>query len=355
MKTILITGIGGLTPRSIAKTIRRNHPGYKLIGIDVNKKAIGFFMKGLLDDYSVCPRCTDVEYFPFIERLVEEKGVDYAFVQPESEIVEWGDYFEKRGKFPCPVFMGCKSLSESLRDKAIMAELLKDTSFIPKTIKVTQENPRFEDVEKEIGFPCWIRATEGTGGLGSLKLENLSSYKSWLFINNQIPEFTVSEFLSGRHLANEMLYYNNEYVKGAALECVEYVMANIAPSHVTGNTAFGRFLNEDRVNKFCDDCVKYLCEKLNVPAHGILSFDLKEDKDGNMKVTEVNIRHMAYTGVMAQVGFDLIEDTIRVMEDGNANNVARDRYHHYDKPYVFFRDVDMEPIVLESEKMFVER
>ena len=190
---------------------------------------------------------------------------------------------------------------------------------------------------------------------GFARPENLSSYKSWLFINNQIPEFTVSEFLTGRHLANEMLYYNNEYVKGAALECVEYVMANIAPSHVTGNTAFGRFLNEDRVNKFCDDCVKYLCDKLNVPAHGILSFDLKEDKDGNMKVTEVNIRHMAYTGVMAQVGFDLIEDTIRVMEDGNANNVTRDRYHHYDKPYVFFRDVDVEPIVLESERMFVER
>ena len=354
MKTILITGIGGLTPRSIAKTIRRNHPDYKLIGIDVNKKAIGFFMKGLLDDYSVCPRCTDIEYFPFIEKLVAEKRIDYAFVQPESEIVEWGDYFEKRGKFPCPVFMGCKSLSESLRDKAIMAELLKDTGFIPKTIKVTQENPRFEDVEKEIGFPCWIRATEGTGGLGSLKLENLSSYKSWLFINNQIPEFTVSEFLTGRHLANEMLYYNNEYVKGAALECVEYVMANIAPSHVTGTTAFARFLDEDRINKFCDDCIKYLCKKLNVQAHGILSFDLKEDRNGNMKVTEVNIRHMAYTGVMAQIGFDLIEDTIRIMEDGNAENVARDQYHHYGKPYIFFRDVDMEPVVLESERMFVE-
>ena len=354
MKTILITGVGGLTPRSIAKTIRRNHPDYKLIGIDINKKAIGFFMEGLLDDYSVCPRCTSLEYFPFIEKLVAEKHIDYAFVQPESEIVEWGDYFERHGKFPCPVFMGCKLLSESLRDKSIMAELLKGTDFIPKTIKVTQEDPRFEDVEKEIGFPCWIRATEGTGGLGSLKLESLSSYKSWLFVNNQIPEFTVSEFLTGRHLANEMLYYNNEYVKGAALECVEYVMANTAPSHVTGNTAFARFLDEDGINKFCDDCIQYLCKKLNVQAHGILSFDLKEDKDGNMKVTEVNIRHMAYTGVMAQVGFDLIEDTIRIMEDGNADNVTRDPYHHYDKPYVFFRDVDMEPIVLESEKIFIE-
>lgn len=350
MKTILITGIGGLTPRSIAKTIRRNHPDYKLIGIDVNKKAIGFFMKGLLDDYSVCPQCTSLEYFPFIEKLVAEKQIDYAFVQPESEIVEWGDYFERHGKFPCPVFMGCKLLSESLKDKSIMAELLKGTDFIPKTIKVTQENPRFEDVEKEIGFPCWIRATEGTGGLGSLKLENLSSYKSWLFINNQIPEFTVSEFLTGRHLANEMLYYNDEYVKGAALECAEYVMASTAPSRVTGNTAFGRFLNEDRINKFCNDCIQYLCKKLNVQAHGILSFDLKEDKDGNMKVTEVNIRHMAYTGVMAQVGFDLIEDTIRIMEDGNAGNVIRDPYYHYDKPYIFLRDVDVEPIVLESEK-----
>ena len=59
-----------------------------------------------------------------------------------------------------------------------------------------------------------------------------------------------------------MLYYNGEYVKGAALECAEYVMANTAPSHVTGNTHFARFLNEDRINKFCDECIKYLEKKI---------------------------------------------------------------------------------------------
>ena len=352
MKTILITGIGGLTSRSIAKTIKNNHPEYKLIGCDIEKKAMGFFMDNLLDEYYVCPRCTSSEYFPWIENLVAERHIDYAFVQPESEIVEWGDYFDKNGKYPCFVFMGSKILSVSLRDKSIMADLLEGTDFIPKTIKVTQENPRFEEVEKEIGFPCWIRATEGTGGLGSLRLDDINSYRSWLFINSKIPEFTVSEFLIGRHLANEMLYYNGEYIKGAALECVEYVMANTAPSHVTGNTHFGRFLNEDRINEFCDRCIKYLEKKLHISAHDILSFDLKEDKDGNMKVTEVNIRHMAYTGVMAQVGFDLIEDTIRIMEDGNCDNVKREPFYHYDKPYIFLRDVDVEPIILESEDIF---
>lgn len=352
MKTILVTGIGGLTPRSITTVIRKNHPDYRIIGCDIDKKAMGFFMKGLVDQYYVCPRCTSPEYFPWIENLVNKEKIDYAFVQPESEIVEWGDYFEKNGKYPCPVFMGSKLLSESLRDKSIMADILKGTDYIPKTIKVTQENPCFDEVEKVIGFPCWIRATEGTGGLGSLRIDDIDSYKSWLFINAQIPEFTVSEFLTGRHLANEMLYYNGEYVKGAALECVEYVMANTAPSHVTGNTHFGRFLNDDRINKFCDDCIRYIEKKLGVLAHGILSFDLKEDKEGNMKVTEVNIRHMAYTGVMAKVGFDLIEDTIKIMEEGNCNGIERAPYYHYDKPYIFLRDVDVEPIVLDSEAVF---
>lgn len=352
MKTILVTGIGGLTPRSIAKRIRENHPNYKIIGCDIEKRAIGFFMEGLLDEYFVCPPCTNPEYFPWIEQLVAEKNIDYAFVQPESEIIEWGDYYDKNGRYPCAVFMGSKLLSESLRDKSIMAELLKGTNFIPKTVKVTQNSPRFADVEREIGFPCWIRATKGTGGLGSLRLDDISRYKSWLFINSHIPEFTVSEFLTGRHLANEMLYYNGSFIKGAALECVEYVMANTAPSHVTGNTHFGRFLNEDRINKFCDCCIKYLERKLGVQAHGILSFDLKEDSNGNLKVTEINIRHMAYTGIMARVGFDLIEDTIKIMENGNCELIEHVPYYHYDKPYVFLRDVDVEPIILETESIF---
>lgn len=355
-KVVLITGIGGLTPRSIAKVVRKNHPDYKIIGCDINKKAIGFFMtmsdgKKLLDEYYICPRCDDDDYFPWVENLVRDKKIDYAFVQPETEIVEWGKYYEENDRYPCPVFMGSRLLSESLRDKAIMADLLKYTDYIPKTIKITQDAPKYDEVENQIGFPCWIRATQGTGGLGSLKLEDINSYKSWLFINSEINEFTVSEFLPGRHLANQMLYYDGKYIKGAALECVEYVMANTSPSKVTGNTSFGRFLNEDKINEFCDSCIKYLEEKLGIKAHGILSFDLKEDKNGNLKVTEVNIRHMAYTGVMAEVGFDLIEDTINILEDGNAEKIIIDQYHKFDKPYIFLRDVDIEPIVLEEKRI----
>ena len=33
---------------------------------------------------------------------------------------------------------------------------------------------------------------------------------------------------------------------------------------ITGNTHFGRFLNEDRINEFCDRCIKYLENKLDI-------------------------------------------------------------------------------------------
>lgn len=49
MKTILITGIGGMTPRSIARFIKKRYPNYKIIGIDANPKALGFYMQGLID------------------------------------------------------------------------------------------------------------------------------------------------------------------------------------------------------------------------------------------------------------------------------------------------------------------
>lgn len=347
-KTLLICGIGGPTPRSIALTIRKKNPNYHIVGIDYNPHAVGFYMKDLVDRCYVSPKAGTNEYWPFIVDLIAKERIDYAIVQPEKEIMEWGKYYKEHLSYPCPALIPFIELSSSLVDKSVMAEILKGTKFIPKTLKVSSANPMYDEVDSTIGYPCWIRATQGSGGFGSFKLENRDSYKYWLFINNDINEFTISEYLPGRHLANQMLYYDGEFIKGAALECVEYVMANVAPSRVTGNTSYGRFINDRRINSFCEECISCLCDKLKVKASGVFSFDLKEDKNGNLRVTEVNVRHMAYTGIMADVGFDIISDSMKILEDGNASLIERNKYFNYDKPYVFLRDVDIEPIIIDE-------
>lgn len=349
---ILITGIGGPTPRSIARTIRSFFPTYRIIGVDSNPKALGFYMPGLLDKYYRVPKVSDPDYWIAIEQIIEENRIDMAFVQPEKEVIGWGEYFKIHGRYPCPVLIPPLEYSNVLVDKARMSGLLENSNLIPKTVIISPAEPSYERVVSEIGFPCWIRASTGSGGYGSLKIHRMEELKAWLYIHNYVSEFTVSEFLPGRHLANQMMYVDGKCIRNAGLECVEYVMADISPSKVTGNTSFGRFLNEKPLLDFCEKAMDYISSKINVQPNGVFSFDLKEDSKGELKITEINVRHMAYTGIMARVGFDLVKDTIFYLTGQLDIDSITCHQFMFDKPYVFLRDVDVEPIILENDHVF---
>ena len=349
-KSILVTGIGGPTPRSIASRVRELYPKAKLVGVDTNSRALGFYIEGLLDKSYVVPRADEENYWAVLKEIVEKESIEMAFVQPEKEVIAWGNYYKEHGLYIVPALIPPLEYAETLINKAAMADLLADTDYIPKTVTINSEQPDYDLIEQRIGYPCWIRASVGSGGLGSLKINRKEDLKAWIFIHSDIKEFTVSEFLTGRHLANQMLYLDGELIKNAGLQCAEYVMADIAPSKVTGNTSYGRFLNETSLLEFCEEVMSYIAEKLDVPPHGVFSLDLKEDRQGLLKLTEVNVRHMAYSGIMAKVGFDLIGDTVKYLND-HQKKIMRGRFH-YDSDYIFLRDVDIEPIVMkESELM----
>ncbi len=346
---IMISGIGGPTPRSIAVRLKKIFPECEIIGLDANPKAIGFYMPSLVDECILIPRADEEGYWPELKRIVDEMEIDFAFIQPEMEALEWGRYYKKNGEHICPVLLPPVEYTNSLMDKAAMADLLGGSGYIPETIRVSPEAPDFDRIEKEIGYPCWIRASVGSGGLGSLKLNRREDLKAWLFIHKNIKEFTISEFLTGRHLANQMMYIDGECIKNAGLHCAEYVMADIAPSKVTGNTSYGKFINEEPLLEFCEEVMDFISEKLGVKPHGVYSFDLKEDSDGNLKVTEINIRHMAYTGIMGDVGFDLVGDTVKHL-CGEGSEIERGRFN-FDKDYIFLRDVDIVPLILKDSSL----
>jgi biotin carboxylase len=343
---ILILGVGGHTPRSILKRLRTVYPNSRLIGTDINPKALGFHMKGLIDKGYLIPRATAKDYFNKISEIIATEQVDFAFVQPEQEVLAWGKYFEEYKTYPCATLIPPKAHVEALMDKAAMADLLKGTLFIPDTLRITPSNPRFEEVQKEIGYPCWIRASIGSGGLGSLMLNRKEELEAWLFIHKTVPEFTISKYLTGRHLANQMLYIGGQCVANAGLHCAEYVMADIAPSKVTGNTSYGLLLNEKKLLEKCEEVMDFVQKATGVKANGVYSFDFKEDDLGNLLVTEINIRHMAYTGILAECGFDLVSKTVEILQD--RFKIPKQSKYYFDKEYVFLRDVDIEPIILNS-------
>ena len=89
--------------------------------------------------------------------------------------------------------------------------------------------------------------------------------------------------------------------------------------------------------------------RTGVVANGVYSFDFKEDSEGNLLVTEINIRHMAYTGILANCGFDLISDTIEILR--GVYQPQSESNYQFDKKYAFLRDVDVEPIILDLKDL----
>ena len=347
----LITGVGGATPLSIAKRLKVLFPECKIIGTDLTKNALGFHLNDLIDFKYIVPSSKDDDYWKVTHELIKKHNIDFAFIQPEKEVIKWAEYYKKENSFPCPVLIPPLEYATNLMDKGKMADLFENTEFIPTTISFDKDKTPIKNVGEKVGYPCWIRASQGSGGYGSLKINNENELEAWLFINQDIQFYTVSEFLPGKHLANQMMYIDGVCVKNAGLECVEYVMADIALSKVTGNTSYGRLINNTELLEFCEESMDFLAKKLNIKPHGVFSFDLKLDKDGNFKITEINIRHMAYTGVMATAGFDLMMDSINYLSN-KEELIEINTSFKYKHDYFFLRGVDIEPLLLKDENCY---
>jgi len=95
-------------------------------------------------------------------------------------------------------------------------------------------------------------------------------------------------------------------------------MSKVSPSGITGNTSFGRMLNDRRVFDIARQGIEILFERTGSEKHGLFTIDLKEDENGKPLITEVNVRHIAFTSCFAAAGANLAEDSIRLLLDDNS-------------------------------------
>src|SRR5688572_30208603 len=110
---VLITGVGGPTPRSFAIALKKysRYADANLIATDVNPLSIGLYQHDLFTKSYVVPRATDDNYWSVIERIVNENQIDYAVVLPELEVGIWSRRMMEK-KLPCKVLIPDLSLVE---------------------------------------------------------------------------------------------------------------------------------------------------------------------------------------------------------------------------------------------------
>jgi carbamoyl-phosphate synthase large subunit len=349
---ILINGVGGPTPRSIARTLRQytNYKDLTIIGTDINPLAYGLYEDELYNQTYLVPPAKHKDYWTSLEKIIERHKIDLALVHPEHEVMEWSKRQTETNDLPCKAFLPDHKLCEVLVDKSKMTDLLEQTDLVPSSYVFNAAIQDFTELEKTLKYPFWIRATEGSSGLGSLKVHNQAELKNWLNINPKVKTFIASTFLSGRNLGVKLLYNNGQLLRAATAERVNYIMAKVAPSGITGNTSYGRLLNEPELVKKADEALQILFEKLNVKKHGFFTADFKEDESGKAFITEINVRMVAFNLSFAAGGANFTRDIVDLIR-GDQNIDLDYKMYEFEPDTIFLRDVDAVPKLMKESDL----
>ena len=348
---ILINGVGGPTPRSIAKSIRRysQFDNVKLIGTDINSLAYGLYEDDLYDHTYLVPPAGHPDYWSAMGKIIKEHHIEMAMVHPENEVMAWSKRISD-GEAPCKALLPSYKMSKLLVDKSKMTEVLKDSGLVPNSFVFDSDFQNFEGLEATLPYPFWVRATKGSSGLGSLKVENQKALKNWLHINPNVKRFIASTFLPGRNLAVKLLYYNGVLLRSASGERVNYIMSKVAPSGITGNTSFGRLLNEPNLVDKASKAMDLLFEHTKSVKHGFFTADFKEDEFGRPYITEINVRMVAFNMSFAAGGANFTEDIIKLLDNDQSFNKSYKMYE-FDPGTIFLRDVDAEPKLMNERDL----
>jgi hypothetical protein len=348
---ILITGVGGPTPRSFAIALKKYsvYRQFELIGTDINPLSIGLYQRDLFAKSYVVPGAMDPDYWDAIESIIKRNSIQYAVILPELEVMAWSAR-SRDGSLPCKALIPDLSITQLLVNKARMTEVLEHSGLVPKSLEFARDDNDLRAVFNAVAAPFWVRSSSGTSGLGSLKVQTHEELRNWIHINPVVKHFLASEYLPGRNLACKLLYYEGNLMRAACGERVNYIMAKVAPSGITGNTSFGRLLNEPGLVKISCEAMDILFRYSSSKKHGFFTVDFKEDKQGKPLITEINVRHVAFTQCFAAAGANFAEDTIRLLDDDPAFHRSSKTYE-FEKDLIFLRDVDSLPVLMKEHEL----
>ncbi len=342
---ILITGACAVSARNVLRSLKMSKlfKNATFIGCDMCSILYGAY-SGDFDKLYRVPAVSSPKYREVMEEILAKEKPDAAMVIPEVEVLYWAKH-----PFDVPHLIPDARFCEVAISKRKLFALLKDSELVPKSFNVKKDEVYSDDFVAPLPYPMWIRdASAGTAsGKGSFMAKDLSDLRAWVEINSGIDNFQLSEYCPGGNYGVLCLFENGELLKLAIAERLEYIMAKVAVSGITGNTSKGRFLNDESIKHNALKAIDIVSKTTHTTMNGLVVVDMKADANGDAKVTEINIRYVAYNCCLANAGFNLAEYHLLAIL-GRSSELTREVEMTFPKNNLFLRDVDGTPIYIPN-------
>jgi len=342
---IVITGACAVSARSVLRSLKLSDffKDAEFIGWDLADNLYGLY-EGLFNKVYKVPGVNDESYRKIIEKILNEEKPDAVIVVPEIEVLYWS-----KNPFDVPHLVPPASFCELAISKRKLFNLLKSSNLVPESYEIEKVKILSEDFVTPLSYPLWIRdSAAGTAsGKGSFAANNIEELKAWVMINTGIDQFQLSQFLPGSNYGCFCLFHDGQLKKIAIAERINYIMAKVAVSGITGNTSKGRLLNDENIKNVALDTIDKVAKFTNTKMHGLVVVDMKCDENNMPKVTEINIRHVAFSSSFAKAGFNLSEAHLLCTLE-RINELTPEIEKEYPQNNLLLRDVDGLPIYVEN-------
>lgn len=349
MIKMLVTGACGVTSRSVVRSLQISSffkDQIEFIGTDICNLLYAPY-EGLYRKVYYVPPFDSPDYVKIMSRIIEENQIEYAVVIPEPEALFWSkhDFHVKFMRIP-PGF------GEEVLSKKRLYENLEGSGLTPDFQVLSNDLLRKDPGAVRLSYPMWIRdyAEGSTSGKGAYLAKDHRHLCAWIDINEEIDTFMLAEYLPGRNLACFLSYHDGRLIQYGVAERIRYLMGKVAVSGITGNTSYGKLLNDEKVLERSKEGVERVLKKTGEVMNGLVVVDLKENESGLPMITEINLRHVAFTSTFANAGLNFSEAQLLCML-GREDEIPVKGTKIFPENNAMLRDVDGLPVYTEHFSM----
>ena len=282
MHRILLTGVGSPASQNVLRSLRAAPEQFHIVGTDLNRYHLEW---GDLDRAYEAPLTDSPEYLPFLQALIEREGIEFIHGQPDWEVAWLSRHkhlLSAKTKLPSyESVVACQ-------DKAFCAARWFDVGLRREPLQLIRKPEDLICAARELGSPFWLRATSGAGARGSCKVENLEQGRAWLAYwkaRGVEWQFMAQDYLPGEEFAFQSVWHMGKLITSAARERLEFVFPQHAPSGVTSSPVVARSVHNTQVNAIATHAI----QAIDPQPDGIYCVDMKCDKDGVPRPTEINV------------------------------------------------------------------
>lgn len=287
MTAVLVTGAGGPLGVNFTRSLRDSGADLRIIGTDANRWHLPL---SLADRTYRVPHSRDRDgYRAALLDVAGREGVSAIIpthpveVRQVASLRDGGELGSLRTALPATRVL------EIADDKRETHEALEAAGIaVPRSRRLDAPadlDAAFAELAGD--GPLWVRGA-GAPGLGiggaALPARTPGVARAWIEHHQGWGKMAASELLPGANLTWMGLFAGAALLAAGSRERLEYVLPHVSPSGVTGAPAVSRTIDRADVAAIGEAAVRAIDPR----PHGVYFVDLKEDREGRPRVTEIN-------------------------------------------------------------------